>query len=453
MSAWDRLRSVRARMTTLAVVLVAAALTLGSVALVQTLEGSLTRSGDNLSRSRTQDLASLVATGNLPSVLTNVGDDSVAQVLAADGTVLAASPNIAGAGPISTFTPDGGSPVVRTMGAVPDDDEVEDYRVWALRQPTPDGDARVFVGTSLESVAEVTETLRESLLVGIPILVAMLGLAMWVLVGRTLRPVEDIRSEVAAISHQDLDRRVPVPPQRDEVSRLATTMNDMLARLETASARQRDFVANASHELQSPLAAFRAELEVALAHPDSTDWPATATDLHTGSDRMERLVRDLLFLAREDGTRAAPPKDLADLDDIVLEEAARLRANCPARIDTTNVTAAPVRGNREELSRLVRNLLENARNHAASSITVTVETDERGVAMEVVDDGAGVPAEHRHKIFDRFFRAAESRSWGAGGTGLGLAIAREVAERHGGSVSLAESDAGARFVVRLPHPG
>ncbi|MGH8965637.1 MAG: HAMP domain-containing protein, partial [Actinomycetes bacterium] len=242
MSVWDGLRSVRARMTTLAVLLVAVALTLGAVALAQTLERSLTRSGDNLARSRAQDFAALLVTGNLPGTLTNVAEDSVAQVVAADGSVLAASPNITGAGPISSFTPDGDSPVVRTMGAVPDDDETEEYRVWALRQPMQGGAATVYVGTSLESVTEVMETLRESLMVGIPILVAMLGVAMWVLVGRTLRPVEGIRSEVAAISHQELNRRVPVPPQRDEVSRLATTMNDMLARLETASARQRDFV-------------------------------------------------------------------------------------------------------------------------------------------------------------------------------------------------------------------
>jgi len=199
MSRLDRFRSVRARTTTLAVVLVASALVLGSVALVLTLERSLTRSGDELSRSRAGDLAGLVAGGNLSKTLTNVGDDSIAQVVTEDGRVLAASLTLTGEGPISAFTPSGDSPVVRTVREVPDDDETQDYRVWVLRQPTADGVATVYVGTSLESAREAATALTRFLLVGIPILVAMLGLAMWVLVGRTLRPVENIRSEVAEI--------------------------------------------------------------------------------------------------------------------------------------------------------------------------------------------------------------------------------------------------------------
>ena len=445
---WRPLSSVRARVTALAVLLVAAALTLASTALVLTLDRSLTRGGDDLSRSRAADLAVLASNGTLPQQLENAGDDSVAQVVTDDGEVLAASDNITGKPSISSFTPSGREPAVRTMRRVPDDNESEDFRVWALRAETENGLVTVYVGTSLESVGQAVSTLTRNLLVGIPILVALLGITIWFLLGRTLRPVETIRSAVAAISHQGLDRRVPVPPHRDEIARLAATMNEMLDRLEVASRRQREFVANASHELQSPLAAFRAQLEVAQAHPAGTDWSQTAADLRDDSDRMERLVRDLLFLARED--EHAPPDDLVDLDVVVLEESTRLRTSFVGNLDTAKVTGAPVRGSRDDLARLTRNLLENARNHATSEITVELSATGSLATLTVADDGPGVPVDHRERIFDRFYRADESRTPASGGTGLGLAIARAIAERHGGSLDLQDSAVGARFVVRLP---
>jgi signal transduction histidine kinase len=445
-----RLRSVRARTTALAAVLVTAALTLGSMALVTTLDRSLTRAGDDLSRSRVEDLATLAVAGGPPRTLPNLGDDAVAQVVAADGSVVSASPNIEGAGPISRFSPAPGEPTVRTMTGVPDDDETEDYRVWVQRVPTGNGALTVYVGRSLESTQEVIARLTASLLVGLPLVIALLAGAIWVLVGRALRPVENIRSEVAAISHRGLDRRVPVPATADEFSRLAETMNSMLARLEAANAQQQDFVANASHDLQSPLASLRAQLDVALAHPETADWRATATALHAEADRMERLVRDLLFLARADAGESGRPSELVDLDDVVLEESARVRTACPSFVDTSRVTAAPVRGSRDDLARLVRNLLENAREHAESLIDVTLSNGPRGVTLTVEDDGPGVPAEHVDRVFDRFYRADEARSRSESRTGLGLAIVRSIAERHQGSVELVDGGRGARFVVRLP---
>ncbi len=428
-----------------------AALTLGSLVLVTTLDRSLTRAGDDLSRSRVEDLAALAAAGGLPRTLTNLGDDAVAQVVVArDGSVLSASPNIDGVGPISRFSPIPGELAVRTLTDVPDDDETEDYRVWVQRVPTDDGAVTVYVGRSLESTQEVIARLTTSLLVGLPLVIALLAGTMWVLVGRALKPVEDIRSEVAAISHRELDRRVPVPATEDEVSRLAETMNSMLARLEAASEQQQDFVANASHDLQSPLASLRAQLDVALAHPETTDWRATALALHAEADRMERLVRDLLFLAREDSAGSARRLELLDLDDVVLEEAARVRVGCAARVNTAGVTAAPVRGSRDDLARLVRNLLENAREHAESLIDVTLSNGPAGITLTVEDDGPGVAAEHVDRVFERFYSADEARSRSASRTGLGLAIVRAVAERHQGSVELVDGGRGARFVVRLP---
>ncbi len=443
-------RSVRARTTALATALVALALAVGAVVLVTTLDRSLTSAGDDLALSRVADLAEQARAGRLPRVVTNVGDDSVAQVVSTDGSVLAASSNIEGRGPISAFRPPSESPVVRTMKDVPDDNETEDYRIWVQRVPTDDGDVTIYLGPSLEATQEVIGRLTGSLLVGLPLLVAGLGGLMWLVVGRALRPVEAIRSEVAVISHEDLGRRVPVPSTNDEVSRLATTMNEMLARLEEASARQRDFVANASHDLQSPLTALRTQLEVALAHPEVVDWGTTAQALHEEGDRMERLVRDLLFLAREDGADAAPPPALVDLDDVVLEEAARVRASSPVPVRTTGVTAAPVRGSHDALARLVRNLLDNACAHAASAVDVTLANGPGSTTLTVHDDGPGIPAAHRGRVFDRFYRVDETRDRSRDGTGLGLAIVRSVAERHGGTVELADGGPGATFVVRLP---
>jgi signal transduction histidine kinase len=439
-------RSVRARSTLLATAVVTAALVVGALLLVGTLSSSLTRASDDQSRARAAELAAQASSGDLPAVVAGVGDDSLAQVVGADGQVLAASANIAGRPAVSDFRPAGEVPVVRTMRDLPDDQETEDYRIWALRTTTPDGDAVVYVGPSLEAAQEVVGRLTRSLLLGLPFLVAVLAMALWAVVGRALRPVEAIRAEVATLSAHDLSRRVPVPDTGDEVAALATTMNAMLTRLEDADRQQREFVGNASHDLQSPLTAFRTELEVALTHPDAADWTATARSLLGESDRMEALVRDLLFLARADDATALPEPRLLDLDDVVREEVDRLRPTSALDV-RTELTAAPVRGRREDLSRMVRNLLANAVTHAASRVEVSLLWDGDDVVLAVEDDGAGVPAEHRDRVFERFYRGDSARARSAVGTGLGLAIVRSVAEAGGGSVRLL---GGSRFEVRLP---
>jgi signal transduction histidine kinase len=442
-----RPRSVRARSTLLAVLAVTAVLVLASVLLVGTLSRSLTRAEDDQARARAAELAGLAASGDLPAVVTGISDDSLAQVVSGEGTVLAASANIAGRPAVSDFLPDGDRPAVRTMRGLPDDQEREDYRVWALRTMTPDGDAVVYVGPSLEASQETVARLTRSLLLGLPPLILLLALAIWYVVGRALRPVEAIRAEVATLSAHDLDRRVPVPATGDEVARLAATMNAMLARLQAADARQREFVANASHDLQSPLTAFRAELEVALAHPEAVDWQATARSLAAETARMESLVADLLFLARAEDA-ALPEPRMLDLDDVVREEVERLRPSAAVAVHA-DVTAAPVRGRRDDLARMVRNLLANALAHAATRVDLSLRTDGDGrdVVLAVEDDGPGVPAEHRDRVFDRFYRVDSARDRTRPGTGLGLAIVRSVAEGHGGTVRI---EAGSRFLVRIP---
>ena len=441
--------SVRAKMTVLATLVAVIAVGISAVALLVVLRHSLERAGDDAAKTRVQDLAALATSGTLPALLTVPNDEDIAQVVDASGAVLAGSTGHTGRG-IATFAPEGTAPVVRMVRDVPDDNELIDFRVWAKRAQTSDGPVTVYIGTSLDSVNETIATVRRVLLLILPPLLALLAVASWVLVGRALRPVEAIRAEVADISGRALDRRVPVPPNRDEIGRLASTMNEMLDRLQAASERQRKFVADASHELQSPIAALRTQLEVAIAQPATTDWAATSSDLLAESRHMERLVRDLLFLARSDGEESVRRIEPVDLDDIVLEEATRLRSSARVGVDASGVSAAPLSGNRDELTRLVRNLLENAEHHAESRVRIRLSAEGHEIILVVEDDGPGVPPAERERIFQRFTRLDEARSRHNGGTGLGLAIVKEITERHGGTVCVESAAPGARFAVRLP---
>jgi signal transduction histidine kinase len=333
---------------------------------------------------------------------------------------------------------------------VRDGPEHEVYRVWGLRVRGPGGPAVVYAGASLELVSEATATLRGLLLLGVPVVSALLGLLTWVALGRMLAPVESITRQVAAISDAELDQRVPVPRTGDEIAELAGTMNAMLQRLEEARDRQQTFVADASHELQSPLTRLRTQLEVARATP-VPDWGEVTTDLLADCGEMEALVRDLLFLARDDrgAGRVAERVELVDLDDVVLEEAARVRSAARLEVSTDQVSAAPVRGSRDQLRRLSRNLLENAVTAAASRVEVSLRADGPGAVLVVEDDGPGIPPDERDRVFERFVRLDGARDRQSGGSGLGLAIVSAIARRHGGGVSVEDTASGARLVVRL----
>ena len=438
--------SVRLRITVLAALLTTVAIAIGATVLVTNLRSSLIEAADVSSRTRANELARAAVKGQLPETIANIAEEGVAQVVADDGTVIAASDNVRGESRISHMTPRRGEPVKIILHNAPDEDETEDYRVWAVR-----GDGlTAYVGTSLEDEREVILELTRSLFIGLPLLVALFAAGTWLMVGRTLRPVEDIRAEVASISHQRLDRRVLAPPSNDEIGRLARTMNEMLGRLEGAANRERDFVGNASHELRSPLAAFRTQLEVAAAYPDGVDWTSLAASLLADTNRMEGLVHDLLFLAREDAEDTRPMKPV-DLDDVVLEEVARMRSTCPVEVHTEGVGGAPLRGHSDDLGWLVRNLLDNACRFASTRVDVSLELIDDRIELTVADDGPGVAPHDRPRIFDRFYRADPVRNRHTSGTGLGLAIAVSVAEVHGGTIRLLDGDGrGARFVVSLP---
>jgi signal transduction histidine kinase len=226
-------------------------------------------------------------------------------------------------------------------------------------------------------------------------------------------------------------------------------MNGMLDRLESYATAQHRFVADASHELRSPLAALQATLEVAMAHPSTAPWPAVAAEALDESRRLQRLVEDLLVLARVDENSAAEGQDEVDLDELVLLDVRRRRP-APLTIDLRKVSAGRVLGDRDQLARVVHNLVDNAQHHAASRVALELSTGSENVLLVVADDGPGIPPEERQRIFERFARLDEARSQDAGGTGLGLAIAKEIVLAHRGTISIPDSPGGARFEIRLP---
>jgi signal transduction histidine kinase len=293
------------------------------------------------------------------------------------------------------------------------------------------------------------------MLIGLPVLLLVVGGVTWLVTRRALTPVEGIRREMAAITaSEDLSRRVPEPATHDEVARLARTTNETLTALEASVERQRRFVADASHELRSPIASLRTQLEVGSAHPHLLDVSGAVED----TVRLQQLAADLLLLARLDAGEQ-PGLTRVDLGALVRSEVAgRAGDRFPVRVDTGESGVASggadvgeVAGSRGQLARVLGNLLDNAQRHARGGVVVSVRVRGGSVVVAVADDGAGVPEAERERIFERFVRLDDARSRDDGGAGLGLAIARDVAHRHGGSLTVGEArDGGARFELSVP---
>jgi signal transduction histidine kinase len=322
------------------------------------------------------------------------------------------------------------------------------YRIWEVGVKTTKGPRTVVVAQSLQPVQDNTDALTRTLASGMPALALIVGLATFVFVGRSLRPVEAIRRQVASITAHDLHARVPLPRSRDEVAALARTMNAMLDRLEGAAIAQRRFVADAGHELRSPLTTVQVGLDHLAARTTSETGLAQIALLQGEAERLGTLVADLLLLARSDEHGLAPRSGEVDLDDLVLEERQRFAARFPAVDLQLRVTPVRMIGDAARLRRAVRNLLDNAARHARSTVTVSVWRDD-WAHLVVADDGAGIDPGDRERVFDRFVRLDDSRARHDGGSGLGLPITREIVDGHGGDVRI-DDGTGAVFHVRLP---
>jgi signal transduction histidine kinase len=441
-----RLRwSVRARTTTATVLVLLPVLTVAGVAGVLFQRDDLTSGVGALAEDQAQGLAREVAQGDVPATLG--GEEDVVQVVSlADGTVLSATPG-ADENPLLP-SPPGTTPVHANLSGVVEG-EADRYAAVALR--TPDGTSYVVVARSLESVDAATASTTGLLVIGgLLVLLTVSGLT-WVATGRALSPVEAMRSQAASISPDELGRRLRVPASDDEVARLATTLNDLLERIDEASRTQRRFVADASHELRSPVATIRALLESdrIVAHPGGHD--GLSAEVLDEVTRLTTLVDDLLLLARGDARLPAEHQP-ADLSRLLRREAGRRRRVPVAVAVPADLT---VSGDPDALAGALRNLLDNAERFAHRGISVAARDAGSEVVVEVVDDGPGVPEADRDRVFERFVRLDGGRARAEGGTGLGLAIVRQVAHDHGGTVRVEPAvpgvvPEGARFVLTLP---
>ncbi|MEV1085707.1 HAMP domain-containing sensor histidine kinase [Streptomyces sp. NPDC050211] len=463
--------SVRSRATLGATLVVAVALLAAGAAVLLSLRSNLVGEAGTQAERTAREVAADLAAGRAYDQL-SLDDDQPVQVVDADGRLVAASEKLerisgTGTDAVRPQTP-GGSPVA---GDDDDDDddsddqslepgeigrhakfhdgsatiegETADYRFAEVHVEVPGkGALTVYAGAPLSAEQSAVNTALTVMLIGFPLLLGVVAGVTWLVTRRALRPVEGIRGEMAAITaSEDLARRVPVPDTHDEVARLARTTNETLAALETSVERQRRFVADASHELRSPIASLRTQLEVAAAHPELLDLDGAVAD----TVRLQHLAADLLLLARLDAGEG-PADTRVDLAALAREEAAG-RAGVTVEVPG----AVEVAGSRGQLGRVLANLLDNAQRHARSAVTVAVRRDGDRAVAEVADDGEGVPEADRERIFERFVRLDAARSRDDGGAGLGLAIARDVAVRHGGTLTVRDAPAGgALFALRLP---
>ncbi len=466
--------SVRSRATLAATLVVAVALVAAGAAVLLSLRSNLIGNAGTQAEQTARKVAAELAAGRPYDELKALDEaEKPVQVVDAGGRLVAVSEDlerISGTGvsavrpqapdgtaedkdsdddaddPHEDSAPDPGEIDTSTTysnGSATVDGHTADYRFAAVKVGAKDGTGplTVHAGAPLSAERSAVRTALTVMLIGFPLLLGVVAGATWLVTRRALRPVEGIRGEMAAITaSEDLARRVPVPDTHDEVARLALTTNETLAALEASVERQRRFVADASHELRSPIASLRTQLEVGAAHPELLDLDGAVED----TVRLQGLAADLLLLARLDAGER-PGDTRFDLGALAREEA----EGRPGV--TVDAQTAEVVGSRGQLGRVLTNLLDNAQRHARSAVAVTVRREGDRVVAAVADDGDGVAAADRERIFERFVRLDEARSRDDGGAGLGLAIARDVAVRHGGTLGVREAPTGgALFELRLP---
>jgi signal transduction histidine kinase len=442
-----RALSLRARLTLVATAALAAALTAGAALLIAVTHRSGVSAVDESALRTAREVAALYRVDHLPAPIpvTNTATGYV-QIVAPTGEVIATSAN---ADRLKSLLRPDQIRAVRSGARLdlPGDLAGIDsrLRVVGVEADTADGPATVVVAAGTEQLADSERVIRQWVYATGPALLLALALLIWLLVGLTLRPVAELRRSAADISGRDLDERLPVAAARDEISRLATTLNDMLDRIDASRRRQRSFVSDAAHELRSPIAGIRTQLEVAQR---TGEWDLAATEALTEVQRLSQLVDDLLLLAKLD-ERRPPRPGVVDLGSLAADLLTSRYTS--ARVPVT-VSAPPepvvVSGDPDALRRLLANLLDNATRHASSRVAVSVLSAPPGFRVD--DDGPGIPAADRERMFDRFARRDDARARDAGGSGLGLPIARELARVHNGTLTLGDAAPGLSAELRLP---
>ncbi|MEJ7649238.1 MAG: HAMP domain-containing sensor histidine kinase [Nakamurella sp.] len=450
--------SVRARSAMASALILAAALFLVFAAVLFTLKASLESASHDAARAQASEMAAALA-GRGPAALdeslfADAGSTVVAQVLDSAGQVVRQSPSA----PRVVLTTDRPAPGLQTDGGLLEvRDAPADYWVVSVGVAGSSESYVVIVGAFQGPTESTVWAVFLALAIAWPFTIALAWAATYLLVGRAFRPVDAISETVGRIRAEDGGERVPVPSSNDEIARLAAAMNEMLERLSAARQAQQRFVGDASHELRSPLAGIIATLELATIRPHTLDALVIGDSLLPEARRMQSLIDDLLLLATADERGLHPAAVDVDLDDIIdtVVGTARIAADGASGPPQILVRSIPVRvsGDHHQLTRLVRNLVDNAVRHARSQVVVELTSDGRIAMVSVLDDGQGIAPEDRRRVLDRFVRLDAGRSRAAGGAGLGLAIVAEVAAAHGGDVEVsASSSGGACFAVRVPLP-
>ncbi|XVQ83758.1 sensor histidine kinase [Microbispora siamensis] len=401
-------------------------------------------------------IAYLVDRGQVGSVLPPDGRDRPVQVMGPQGRVRAATPDMAGKPAMANFRPR--PPLRKATREVCDGVFGPDgCHIVVAQQVYRDGGDWTVYSAAPANAFDVPPGLVAGLTVGSVLVAAAVAYGTRRSVKRALLPVRAIRAELDEINASDLGRRVPVPEAKGEIHDLAQSVNYTLDRLEETLEQQRRFTSDASHELRSPITAIRAQVEGALLAPQESDLREIGLAVLKSLERLQAIASDLLTLARLD-VGAPCERERLDLGQLVATE---LDARRPVRRVVSHLApGVVVRGDRIRLGRLVTNLLDNAERHAATTVRLEVRREDppdgdprfrSGLAvLEVLDDGAGIARDQRELVFQRFARLDTARSRNAGGAGLGLPIARQIAESHGGTLTISDSPRGARFLLRLP---
>lgn len=446
---WHQRISLRTRMLIISSLAVALVLAVGGVLLLALLRAELIDSADDAGEDTALSISKLAERGTLPPELASTEEVAAAVQVVKGGEVVSATTNVIGSRPLHMAELEPGDTFITQRETLPFDDDGP-FRVVALGTETPTGDATVYVAVDIEDVSEVVSVAGKVGSAGLVALVIVLGAVLWVVIGRTLAPVAAIRERADAITGSELHQRVPEPVGRDEISDLARTINEMLGRLESSAKRQEAFVADAAHELRSPIASLQARLEAELLSPRATTDDRITQDLLRETIRMARLVDHLLLLARSDAGTIGADKVPVDLEEVVLESVTSAGESA-IPITTEQVEPVQVMGQPALLEHVVSNLLDNAGRFADSSIQVSLNANDQHAILTVDDDGPGIPEHMREDVLNRFVRVDESRERGTGGAGLGLAIVSEIVHVHSGEIVISDSPAGgARVRVMLP---
>ncbi|MFF0494318.1 sensor histidine kinase [Nocardia sp. NPDC004068] len=447
--AWHPRRwGLRVRSALIVAVVVAVSVAVATVSLTYLLYRSLVAASDEAATTRINQITEQLA-HDTPAELdrTVLETDSritAVQILDAAGSVVQASGRDTRR-PLTTARP----PTGMVAHELPRTDEAES-RVSGTTVDAAGGRYTVLVAMSEEESENTVKLVGVLVAIAGPLIVIVAAATAYVMVGWSLRSVERIRTRVAAISGADLVERVPVPEPRDEIAALARTMNDMLARVKAGQDAQRRFVADASHELRSPLTTITTGLELGLTRPEMLDTALVRDTLLPEAARMQHLIEDLLLLARADEHGLPIRRTEVDLDDLLATETARTRADSGLRV---SCTTRPVRivADPRQIARVIRNVLDNAARYADTHIDVVLTADDHAAHLAISDDGPGIPTPARERVFDRFYRVQTDRARDTGGFGLGLAIVAEIVTAHHGRVRIDEaSPHGTRVTIDLP---